>query len=170
VRQELRLVCRHVDVDRTFPLASFAGKAQIQRVLYISILPSAIEGIALQHLEEQVRAAARRVRLFARGAIARTHRPAVVAAAIADADTADRAEREAAVIPRKAELRRRLWRMVVGAEPQILIDAVRRDDLAGIHPAVGVPDALEFAERLDQFRSEHLRQELCLRLPVPMLA
>ena len=48
----------------------------------------------------------------------------------------------------------------VGAEPEVLRDAVCVDNLAGIHLPLGVPDRLEFAERLDELIAEHLRQEL----------
>src|SRR5205823_13748719 len=56
------------------------------------------------------------------------------------------------------------------AEPQVLIDPVRRDDLPGIHLAAGIPDRLELPERVDELGSVHLRKELRLRLAVAVLA
>src|SRR5436190_23938559 len=92
MREELRLVRRHVDIHRTFALASLAGKTEIERVLHVLVLPSAVERIALEHLEEQAGATTRRMRLFACRPIARTHCPAFVAATLADADAPDRRE------------------------------------------------------------------------------
>ena len=81
------------------------------------VLPAAVERIALQHLEEQMRASTRRVCLFARRPVAWAHRSALMAPAFAHTDTADRREGKAAMILREDEMRGRLSRMVIGAEP-----------------------------------------------------
>ena len=60
--------------------------------------------------------------------------------------------------------------MVVGAKAQVLIDAVRINNLAGIHLPVRVPDGLEFAEGFDQFLPEHFVEELSFGLAVAMFA
>src|SRR6185503_20589548 len=96
--------------------------------------------------------------------VARTHRAAVVAAALADADAPERREREAAAVALKREVRGRLRRPVTGAEAQVLIGTVRIDDLARIHLALRVPDCLELPERVHELRAEHFRQELRARL------
>ena len=57
VRQKLRLVRRDVDVRRAFRFAGFAGKAQVERLLDVLVLPSAAHHFALQHFKQHVRAA-----------------------------------------------------------------------------------------------------------------
>jgi hypothetical protein len=59
-------------------------------------------------------------------------------------------------------------RVVIGAEPQILIDAGRVDYFPGVHFPIRIPQRLEFAERLYQFRAVYLVQELGLGLPIAM--
>src|SRR5206468_1808030 len=164
------LIRRHVDVHRTFALAAFAGEAEIERVLDVRVLPAPSERVTVQHLEEQARASARRVCLLPSGPVARAHRPALVPAAFADADTPNSREREAPMVLWKPEVRHWLRGLIVGAQTQILIDAVRIDDLAWIHQAVGIPDALELTERVHQLWPEHLRQEFRFGLPVAMFA
>ena len=61
-------------------------------------------------------------------------------------------------------------RLVVRAQPQILGRQVGVDHFVRIHPVVGIPRRLEFAESLHQFRPEHFRQQRAARLPVAMLA
>src|SRR5205823_2713432 len=90
--------------------------------------------------------------------------------ALADADAADSRMREVALVLRIGELHRGAPGLVVGAEPQVLIDLVRVDDLAPVHLQIRVPDALELAEAVHEVVPEHLRQELGARLPVAVLA
>src|SRR5204863_8745689 len=101
---------------------------------------------------------------FAGDPLAGPHGAAFLATELADADAPDRRKREAPVILRVGEVRRGLQGAIAGPEPQILIDAIRIDDLARIHPAGRIPDRLELTERVDQIRAEHFRQELRLRL------
>ena len=137
-----------------------------------SSLPAAGERIALEHLEQQARAAARRVLLLARDPVARAHRAAIVRGGT-------RRRRRSGASPRRSCRRSfgkresasaTCGRVVAGAEAQVLVDAVRVDDLARVHLPVRIPDRLELAERLDQLRAEHLRQELASRLAVAVLA
>ena len=90
--------------------------------------------------------------------------------ALADADAAKRRVLEAAVVLLVGEVRLQPRRCVVRPEPKVLGDRVRIDDLARVHLPVGIPDRLELAEGVDQFRPEHLREELRARLAVAVLA
>ena len=124
-----------------------------------------------EHLEQETRAAAGRVHLLARRHEGRAHDVDPAGrAALADADAADGRVREVAVVARVGELDRRPPRLVVGAEAEVLVDAVRLDDLARVHLPVGIPDRLELLERADELVAEHLRQELRARLAVAVLA
>ena len=53
---------------------------------------------------------------------------------------------------------------------QRIVDAHRIDQLAGIHAVVGIPERLELAKGLHQFRPEHLGQQRGARLAVAVLA
>ena len=61
-------------------------------------------------------------------------------------------------------------RVVLGAQAQIFVHAIRVDDLVGIHLPAGVPDCLELTKRLHQFGAIHLGQQLRTRLAIPMLS
>ena len=102
-------------------------------------------------------------------AVARAHRPAMLPPALANTDAPRRRKREAVAIVGKRELGGELRWPITDAEPQILIDPIRIDDFARVHPPVGIPDCLEFTEGLDQLGAEHLRQELGFRLAVSVL-
>src|SRR6059058_504266 len=91
-------------------------------------------------------------------------------AALADADAAEGRVGEVAAVLRIAELDLRSPRLVVRAEPEVLVDAVWPDDLARVHLPVRVPDRLELFEGVDQVVAEHLREELRPRLAVAVLA
>src|SRR5690606_7742474 len=92
------------------------------------------------------------------------------AAAFADADTAERSAGEAPIVVREAEVRPGRGRAVVGAEAEILVPGVGVDELAGVHPPVGVPDRLELAERLHELVAEHDGKEVAAGLAVAVLA
>src|SRR5258706_10850350 len=108
--------------------------------------------------------------LFARRHVAGAHHAALVLPALADADAAQDGAREAAVVVRILEVRCGSRGSVIDAEPQVVVHAIWVHQLAGIHLAGGIPDALELAERLDQLWPEHQRQELGARLAVAVLA
>jgi hypothetical protein len=171
VREELRLVGGHVHVHRAVALAPLAGEAEVERVFHGFAPPSICKHLALNHLEEEPRPAARGVFLFARHHEARTHCCALEPAARTHTDTAQRRPREAAaVIAGKAKMRRERRRLIFGAKPQVLVDTIGVHELARIHLASGIPDRLELGEGLHQFRTEHSRQELGTRLAVAVLA
>ena len=52
----------------------------------------------------------------------------------------------------------------------MLVEAVGRDELAGVHLVPRIPERLELAEGLHQLRAVHPRQQLAARLPVAVLA
>src|SRR5207248_1114203 len=114
--------------------------------------------------------AARRVLLFARDHVARTHDAALRVAAVADADAPGRRMRERAAVARICEVRLDVGGPVVDAELEIRRDRVRLDDLAGVHLPVRVPNRLELAKRADDLVAEHPRQELRAGLAVAVLA
>src|SRR3954454_22984099 len=60
--------------------------------------------------------------------------------------------------------------MEISTESQVLVDRKWIDDLVRIHLVLRIPDGLEFLERLNEFRTEHLGQHLCLRLTVAVLS
>src|SRR5437868_6612145 len=86
---------------------------------------------------------------------ARTHRAALDATAIANSDATKRRFGEAAAFVRELKVRRRLRWVVVRAESKILIEPIGVHDLARVHLPIGIPDRFEFAERFDQFGTEH---------------
>src|SRR5712692_5272677 len=100
-------------------------------------------------------ASARGVLFFARDAKTRTHHSTFIAPALSHADAAQGSARQAAMIVGKLEVRCGLPRVVGWAKAKIFIQPVRLDHLARIHLPVRIPDRLELAEGLHQFRSEH---------------
>ena len=97
VGKELGLVRRHIDRGRAFGLASLARQAQIERLGERRIGETTGQRAAAQRLEQQARAPARRMHLFARRHVRRAHRAGVGLAAFADPDAFERRAREAAV-------------------------------------------------------------------------
>src|ERR1051326_399228 len=169
VRQELGLVGRHVDVHRALPFAALAGKAQVERRLHLLLLPAAAKHFALHRFPEQAGPAASRVHLLAGRHVARAHHARFLAA-FADADAAQRRPPEIAGVILVVEMRAARAGVVGDAQPQVLVHAVRIDDLAGIHPVAGIPDRLELAESVHHFFTEHERKALHFRLAVAVLA
>ena len=76
------------------------------------------------------------------------------------ANAAQRGVREAAFVVWIFEMSFRFPRVVVGAKPQVFINAIRINYFSRIHLPIGVPDGFEFTECLDQFLSEHLVREI----------
>ena len=83
--------------------AALAGEAEVERVEHLRRAPE-LELLAVQHLPEQVRAAAGRVLLLACDHVARAHHAALRTAAVADPDAADRGVGEAAAVVRVGEV------------------------------------------------------------------
>src|SRR5579884_250857 len=169
VREELRLVGRHVDADRTLVLAALAGEAEVERLLDLFRAPAAVEGLAAHHLEEEPRPSARRVLLLPRGLVARAHHAFLVTAR-PDAEAALRRRGERAAVVVEREVRLHLARLVRRRHAQVRVERVGVGDLAGIHLVVRVPDRLELAERLDELWAEHAVEELGTGLAVAVLA
>jgi hypothetical protein len=94
----------------------------------------------------------------------------LVAAALPDPDATVRCEGErAAVVGLKAEIRLRIPRPVVRPFAQVAVDRIRIDDLPGVHLPLGIPHALELAERLHDLLAVHDREILGARLAVAVL-
>ena len=172
VREELGLVGGHVDVDRAFALAALAREAEVERVLDALVAASRLPSdFALQQLPQQMRAAARGVLLLARDHVARAHRAALVLAARADTDAAQRRAGEAE--PWSSGNRKCVsgcGRLVVGAETQVSCGWRASISLPGFILRSRIPERLELAERLHQLLAEHLRQQRGARLAVAVLA
>src|SRR5207253_9744184 len=92
-RSVLRLERRHVDADRTVVRAALAREAEVEGFVDLLRVPL-LELASVQHLPEQVGAAARRVLLLARNHEARAHDAALGVTALADADAPGRPVRE----------------------------------------------------------------------------
>ena len=176
MRQELRLVRRHVGMRRAIALATLASQAQVEGFAHFIALPLIGDHFAAQHFGQQARAAARGVALFAGDAIARAHGATFRSTTLAHADTAFHLARKALTLARQeCHARGEGHRLVIRALAQVLVGAKhfpagRIDHLARIHFSQRVPDGLEFDQRLHQLRSVHHRQELGLGLAVAVLA
>src|ERR1041385_909619 len=173
--EKLSFVGGDVDVDRTISLAALAGEAKIQRFLYVLVTPAIADDVAVQHFPEMMSASARGMALFMRDHEAGAHgvivRPAgIFAAALAHADATQGCMGKTAFIIGILEVRRRLPRIVIGAQPQVLVDVIRIDDLARIHLPLRVPDGLELAESLDQLSAEHFVEKFAAGLAIAMFA
>ena len=167
-----RRVGRDVDVGRALGLAGLARQAQVERLLDVFVLPRVRRRRSpLQHLEQQVRAAARAVLLLERGHVARAHRAAVVLAAFAEADAAQRRPSRAtrrrpgtgSACPAEAARSRRRGGGFRWAGSASI-------SLPGFIALPRIPDRLELAKGLHQLRPEHLRQQRTARLAVAVLA
>ena len=169
VGEELRLVGRHIHVDRAFRLAGLAGKTEVEGLLHVGVVPTAVERIPFQQLEQQVGAATGGVHLLARRLEARAHRPGE-APALADPEAARRRPGEAAPVLLEAEVRVQRGRVVVGSVTEVLVRGVGVDHLARVHLPIGIPEALERAHRLHEVGPEHLDQVVGVRLSVAVLA
>src|ERR1043166_873820 len=102
--------------------------------------------------------------------VTRTHRAAVMLPANARADATFRCRRETVLVVGILEVSFNLWWIPVGAEPQILVDTIRINELAGIHLPLRIPDGLKLPKRFDHFRVEHSRQQFTTRLSVTVFA
>src|SRR5579871_1773801 len=92
---------------------------------------------------------------LAQGTIAGAHQPAFFAAALPYSDAAQGSVGQAAVIGDKLEMSLWLPGRVVCPEPQVLVEIVGLDQLAGVHLPIRIPRRLEFTKSLHQFRAEH---------------
>src|SRR6185312_3861255 len=132
--KKLGLVSRHVHVGRTLRLACFTGEAQIKGSLDLLILPASADDLALKHLKQHVRAAARAVFFLQRGHIAWTHGVRVYFTARSQADTAQGKSlgKRTTVV---GIFKKSLWllRLVISPQTQVLGWRIRIDDLTWVH-------------------------------------
>jgi hypothetical protein len=132
--------------------------------------PAAGDHLALEHLEQQAGAAPGGVLLLAGHHVARAHRAAALAAALANSHAAQGGVGEALLVGREPEGGGQPQRRVAGAEAQVLVQPVGVDQLARVHPALRVPDRLELGEGGHQLGAEHPGQQLGPGLAVAVLA
>src|SRR5690242_7933980 len=107
--------------------------------------------------------------LLPRGHVARTHRAAFFVAAFPDAHASEGGAMETELVVGEAEVGGGFGRVIAGTEPEILVDTIGVDDLAGIHAAIGIPDRLELAKGFDQFGTVHAAQEFGPGLTIAVL-
>src|SRR3954466_1030117 len=108
--------------------------------------------------------------LLAGRAVARAHGATPLLAALADPHAAPGRLGEAELVLGVREMGVGLGRPVGGAEAEGLIEAVRPDDLPGVHLPIGIEDRLELFEGADELFAVHDGQKLRLALPVAVLA
>src|SRR5271163_4876485 len=167
IGKELGLVGRHVDAGGAFALAAFARQAQVQSVMDGAVGGVAVEKIAGQGFEQEMRPAARGMGFLARRHVRRAHRAAFVVAALADPDTSKGGAGEAIV---GAEIEMGCDRPRYADGAQMRVEIIGGDDDAGIHPAIGIENPLELAEGLDQSGAKYFGKQLRARAAVAMLA
>ena len=170
VGQELGLVGRDVDLDRAVAGAPLARQAQVERLLDRLVAPAVGDRIALQHLEQQAGAAARRVLLLAGGVEARAHRQAAEVAALGHPEAALDRGRERPAVVGVGKVGGQCRGAVVRAEPEALVELDVADQAVRVHLRVRVPDPLEVTECRHQLGAEHLRQQLGAAVALAVLA
>src|SRR5581483_3538358 len=159
---------RNIYSYRAVALAAFARQAEIKRLFDVLVLPTIADDLALGHLPQQVSSPTSRMLFLPGDPETRAHDSTFVTSALPDANAAQGGASQAAVVVHVLEVRLRLPRLVVEAKPQVFVEAVRLNHLAGIHLPLGVPQRLKLPERLHQFRTEHPGKQFRARLPVPM--
>src|SRR4051812_40125947 len=92
------------------------------------------------------------------------------ATTLADSHAAKRGATEVVLIVGKLKVRLGIPTLVFMHQPAIFVNAIRADDLAGIHLPLGIPELLEFAECAYEFRAEHFAQHLGAALTIAMFA
>src|SRR5579875_1354094 len=174
LEEELCLVGRHVDADRAVALAALAGQAEVERVADRVRAPSVADrpvGVPVEHLEQQPGSPAGRVLLLERHLVGGAHDGALarVLPTLADADAAPGRMRERAAVLRERERRRAEIAGLESRHPQVRVERERADELARVHPVVGVEDRLQATERLHDPVAVHAGEQLAA-LAVAVLA
>ena len=166
--QHLGLQLGHVHVRGALGLAGLALDAEVHRV--VEALAGEFIGGELaadDHAEHRC-AGAGGVLLLARRHEGGAHAAVQFAArALAVAHLHVRAE---AAVLAEVEVGRHVDGLVAGADAQVLPQAGRLDDLAGVHDAVGVERLLQLLERLIELGAEHLLREDAAHDAVAVLA
>ena len=174
LREELGFIGGHVDLDGALGFAGLATEAEVERFVDGFTLKALFAQRAGEHLPEQAGAAAGGVLLQAGGAVTGTHDAAGGVAAGADTDAAVGGMGEGAVVFGEHEVCFERGLLRCGGDVAEVFDGVVDADsvneLAGIHVVVRVPEDLELAEGVHQFRPEHLWQERTARLSVAVFA
>ena len=83
---------------------------------------------------------------------------AMLASTLARPHAANSGPCEAMVIAWKLKVRRRLRRMIIRAQSEVLIDPIGVHDFSRIHFSVRIPDAFKLPKGLHQRGREHARQ------------
>src|SRR5207249_10921153 len=104
MREKLGFIGRDIDRHRAFAFAALAGKAKIERLLYFLTSPAALDGVAFDHLPQQVCAAASRVLLFACHAKTRAHDATFILSALSYSDAAQRGVSNAVAVLGKLKM------------------------------------------------------------------
>ena len=146
VGKELGLVGGHVYVGGALGFAGLAGEAEVEGLVDLLVAEAVFEDVALEHLPEEVGAAAGGVLLFAGGHVAGAHGAGLFLAAGADADAARGGVGEGAVVAEEGEVggwaARAGWAGVTAEVVLGLVDGcggsavglgICADELAGVH-------------------------------------
>ena len=134
------------------------------------IAPAIGEYIPLQHLKEQAGTSTRAMLFFTGDHVAGAHGAAIHAAALPHADAAQGSSGETSFIIRKCEVCSGLSRVVGGAEAQVFVKAIRVDNLTWIHLPIWIPDSLELAKCLHEFRTIHFGEQFRTCLAISMFS
>src|SRR4029079_11865233 len=118
--------------------------------------PALFDDFTLQHLKQHVGATARAVLFLEGHHVAGTHRSSIVLTALAKTDAAERRPFDRPTIVGIGKTRMRLPRRIVGTEAKVFGREIGVDNFVGVESAIGIPNRLELAKRLDQLLAEHL--------------
>ena len=66
MREKLRFVRSHIDIDRAVTFTALTRQTQIERCFDMLVEPSLRQGVATEHFKQEAGAPARRVHLFMR--------------------------------------------------------------------------------------------------------
>ena len=169
VVQELVLQLRHVDVRRALGLATLAFEAEVHHLVEPLAGELRRRRAAREHGAQRVGTPARRRFLVARRQVRGAHRAFERLAAHADA-VAHLDRRGEAALVREVEQRLRLPGLVARAVAKVRQDVVPSDDVARVHPVLGVERLFQLAKRLEDGRPVHALEERAPRPAVAVLA
>jgi hypothetical protein len=152
--EELGLELGHVDVGGALGLARLALEAEVEG-LEERLVGQAVGGQGARHHQaEGVGAAPGGVLLVAGDHVARAHRASARLAAGTHARAHLDRPREAPLVREVEDGLFRLDGAVLGADPEVVARVGSGDDLARVHPAVGVEGPLDRLEAGVDLRAE----------------